>query len=178
MTRQYRLHPFLCPEKDQIKETPCDHPGCQDPGLYRAPKKEGRGSYYHFCLPHVESYNARWNFFEGAFSETPKDRDWIFLRSAYKISWKDPLKFFQKKPQSFSYKKAEQFPPPIIQALQTIGIQSSSTNWMNIQKKFREMAKKNHPDLHPNRQDKEETFKKINDAYHQLKNYFIKNGYK
>ena len=44
----------------------CDHPGCTEPGQYRAPKSpEELDEYLWFCKEHVRAYNLRWNFFQG-----------------------------------------------------------------------------------------------------------------
>jgi curved DNA-binding protein CbpA len=44
----------------------CQWKGCRSPGLYRAPRGRGRdGQYYLFCLDHVRSYNASYNYFDG-----------------------------------------------------------------------------------------------------------------
>ena len=44
----------------------CGWEGCDQPGLYRAPKGRGADGQYHtFCLEHVRHYNQVFNFFEG-----------------------------------------------------------------------------------------------------------------
>lgn len=43
----------------------CEHPQCDQPGVYRAPRGPGDLQRFRwFCLDHVRDYNARWNFFE------------------------------------------------------------------------------------------------------------------
>ena len=48
------------------------HPGCDQPGEFRAPAPEGRrpgfdgpGDYRYFCLDHVRAFNSGYNFFDG-----------------------------------------------------------------------------------------------------------------
>ncbi len=49
---------------DQEPARVCDHPGCEDDGIHRAPRdRDTLTSYYWFCLEHVRSYNSSWNFF-------------------------------------------------------------------------------------------------------------------
>ncbi len=49
----------------------CDHPGCHDPGKYRAPKSPDQlEDFYWFCRKHVREYNRNWNFFETEPSDT------------------------------------------------------------------------------------------------------------
>jgi DnaJ domain len=44
----------------------CDAPGCAKPGLYPAPKgRSAEGEFWHFCLEHVQAYNARYDYFAG-----------------------------------------------------------------------------------------------------------------
>lgn len=44
----------------------CGWEGCDQPGLYKAPKgNRAMGQYHHFCLEHVRHYNQVFNFFEG-----------------------------------------------------------------------------------------------------------------
>ena len=43
----------------------CAKPGCDKPGLYRAPKSPDQlDDFVWFCLDHVREYNLKWNFFE------------------------------------------------------------------------------------------------------------------
>jgi hypothetical protein len=44
----------------------CDHPDCEEPGQYRAPKSpDTLDDYWWFCRDHVREYNLKWNFFAG-----------------------------------------------------------------------------------------------------------------
>ena len=44
----------------------CDHEGCQEKGLYRAPKApDVLDDFFWFCKDHVREYNAKWSFFDG-----------------------------------------------------------------------------------------------------------------
>lgn len=43
----------------------CDHKGCANAGLYRAPKgRDKEREYFLFCLEHVRAYNAKYNYFK------------------------------------------------------------------------------------------------------------------
>lgn len=47
-------------------ERRCEWPGCEGRGSYRAPHSPERlNEFRWFCLEHVRSYNAGWNFFQG-----------------------------------------------------------------------------------------------------------------
>jgi hypothetical protein len=49
------------------QQTPhCAWEGCDQPGIYRAPKgNRAIGEYHNFCLEHVRHYNQVFNFFAG-----------------------------------------------------------------------------------------------------------------
>jgi len=61
---------------------PCDNPGCDLAGQYRAPKSPDKvDEYLWFCRDHVREYNLKWNFFDGAteqefLDQVDKDRVW------------------------------------------------------------------------------------------------------
>ena len=58
------------PEKPKAK-TPCSHPGCQEEGVFRAPKgREHEGEYFTFCKDHVREYNATYDYFRGMDDES------------------------------------------------------------------------------------------------------------
>ena len=45
----------------------CEAKGCEEPGLYPAPKGRGHeGEYHRFCLDHVREYNKSYNYFSGS----------------------------------------------------------------------------------------------------------------
>lgn len=55
-------------ENRLLRETcpACEWEGCNEPGLYPAPKGRGReGEYHRFCLDHVRDYNKTYNYFAG-----------------------------------------------------------------------------------------------------------------
>jgi hypothetical protein len=55
---------------------PCAHPGCGEPGEFRAPDPDGPaatpngpGRYRYLCLDHVRAFNAGYNWFDGMSAE-------------------------------------------------------------------------------------------------------------
>ncbi|AKR57194.1 molecular chaperone DnaJ [Youhaiella tibetensis] len=53
-------------EEPKVEAPPCAWEGCDQAGLYRAPKgHRAEGEYHHFCLEHVRHYNIAFNFFSG-----------------------------------------------------------------------------------------------------------------
>jgi len=58
----------------------CAWEGCDQPGLYKAPKGHRfEGEYHHFCLEHVRHYNTAFNFFSGM---DEKDREAHLYRTS------------------------------------------------------------------------------------------------
>jgi DnaJ domain len=56
-------------------ERPCDHPGCRQPGISRAPKsRDLLNEHYWFCQPHAAEYNRSWNFYAGMTEEQIRAR--------------------------------------------------------------------------------------------------------
>lgn len=72
MRKAVRSRKYFAPQTDD-KERRCDHPGCNKPGEYRAPKNRRLKEYYWFCLEHVQEYNAKWNYYEGISTEAPEE---------------------------------------------------------------------------------------------------------
>ena len=63
--RQSRFHGRI-----EGHEQPCAHPGCTEPGEFRAPAGrgpsfDGPGEWRWLCLDHVREFNARYNWFDG-----------------------------------------------------------------------------------------------------------------
>lgn len=53
-------------EEPRAEVPPCAWEGCDQAGLYRAPKgNRAVGEYHNFCLEHVRHYNQVFNFFAG-----------------------------------------------------------------------------------------------------------------
>lgn len=61
-----RIRPRRQEEQPKVEVPPCGWEGCDQAGLYRAPKgHRAEGEYHHFCLEHVRHYNIAFNFFSG-----------------------------------------------------------------------------------------------------------------
>jgi hypothetical protein len=60
-----RIRPRRAAEPE-VEAPPCAWEGCDQPGLYKAPKgHKAEGEYHNFCLEHVRHYNTAFNFFAG-----------------------------------------------------------------------------------------------------------------
>ena|SRR5688500_10443375 len=61
-------------EEPRPQAPACAWEGCDQPGIYRAPKgNRAIGEYHNFCLEHVRHYNTAFNFFAGMTSDQMED---------------------------------------------------------------------------------------------------------
>jgi curved DNA-binding protein CbpA len=61
-----RIKPRRAPEEPQVARPGCDWEGCDNPGIYKAPKgARAEGQFHNFCLDHVRHYNKAYNYFSG-----------------------------------------------------------------------------------------------------------------
>lgn len=161
----------------------CDHAGCEQEGIYRAPKSRHQlRDYFWFCLEHVREYNARWNYFAGM-NENEIEENRIHASKWERPTWPlgqkikqhfhfryhtDPLGFFEEAMDE-TYKNdrnAAWFPDgsPEFKALKTLDLYWPLTH-TELKKRYKELAKKHHPDANRNDPHATEKFKSINAAY-------------
>lgn len=59
-----RIQPRHHAPEPRAEVPDCGWDGCNQPGIYKAPKGHRfEGQYHHFCLEHVRHYNTAFNFF-------------------------------------------------------------------------------------------------------------------
>jgi hypothetical protein len=166
----------------------CDMPGCPDQGEHKAPRDRTLSSHYWFCLNHVQDYNKAWDYFSGMSQTEIEDH---IVRS---MLWDRPTKRFdgfavleenlhRKAWQTYHYTDKE--PPkqgekpqiertsPEFQALAIMGLEPPLT-MKQIKARYKELAKKHHPDVNNGDPASEELLKSINMAYTILKLSFEK----
>ena len=163
-------------------------PGCPNEGEYRAPKsRDSLRDYFWFCLEHVRSYNAAWDFYKGM---TPGQieahmRDdtgwqrptWPLGRlgggSAEEDLVHDPLDILgaagmrQGKGQGGKGRNGSNghvAPADLRQPLDTLGL-AWPVSLDEVKSRYKELAKRNHPDANGGDRAAEERFKTINLAY-------------
>ncbi len=162
----------------------CDHPDCLNAGEYRAPKSRSELNQYHwFCLDHVREYNARWDYYKGMTpgqieQQTRLDTGWQRptwplgsngRRGLDETDLRDPL-------QLLATGRARRGPEPqtvphdLLQPVQTLGL-----DWpvsMDVLKaRYKELAKRHHPDANGGDRASEERLKLINLAYAAIRHY-------
>ncbi|MDR3208644.1 MAG: hypothetical protein LBT45_02225 [Rickettsiales bacterium] len=152
----------------------CEHPNCDKAGTCRCPKDRTLSSYWHFCQKHAAEYNKNWNYYAGMTAEEI-EKDWE--RSVFGTSEKSDGADYQKLIRDFlsgrmkrpSRKKA--IPDEVLAALKTFGL-TIVDNWAAVQKIYRILAKREHPDTGKSKE--QSRFIKISQAYQTLKKFFNK----
>ena len=135
------------------------------------------------CLKHVKEFNKNWNYFAGMndkqiYEFLKSDMTWhkptqSFSSSDnfFKVLWnnalEDKINIFGK----INHKNVERsnLSEKDRHALQILGL-NYQANWADIQKTFKGLVKKYHPDKNRGSKKYEDILKKITLAYSQLKN--------
>ena len=193
--RRLFLDPVLAPETDPPVR-PCDHPGCLAGGDFRAPKSRLQlRDYYWFCLEHVRTYNAAWNYYAGMSDgevEAEIRYDTVWQRPSWRLGARhspgysarirDYLGVFSEglgqsrdsgrrsgRPGSEAAQRALSARE---QALAVFEIEPPFTP-VRLKARYKALVKLHHPDAHGGDKVAEEKLKIINQAYATLKaSYF------
>jgi hypothetical protein len=160
-------------------------PGCGAQGEYRAPKsRRNLSEYWWFCLEHVRAYNGSWDFYKGMSpgeieahlrSDTAWQRpSWPLGRLGGNRVWdeemlRDPLHVLQagRMRQAAAQGGAQgvdRAPNELREPLATLGL-SWPTTLDAVKLRYKELAKRHHPDANGGSRDAEERLKTINVAY-------------
>tara|TARA_Y100000590_G_C15481382_1_gene924156 strand:- start:16 stop:534 length:519 start_codon:yes stop_codon:yes gene_type:complete len=161
----------------------CEWKNCKDDGEFKAPtEKDNSKKYKWLCQKHIIEFNKKWNYFEGMTQyEIEK-----FLKSD--LTWHRPTQKFGSNDNFFNilwnntlndkfkiFSENENFKTNKRQLLEKdkdafkiMGLDLSA-DWMTVQKKFKTLVKKFHPDKHSGSKQYEDKLKKITLAYSHLK---------
>ena len=173
----------------------CDHPGCEAGGDFRAPRSRLElRNYYWFCLEHVRSYNAAWNYYAGMSEreiEAELRHDTVWQRPswklgqrhgpAYEAQMRDPFGFHggadakngrRERAGAHGSDAAARAASAREQALAVFDIDPPFTQ-TSLKARYKVLVKLHHPDAHGGDKAAEERLKIINQAYTTLKaSYF------
>ncbi|MGC8532445.1 MAG: J domain-containing protein [Acidiphilium sp.] len=179
MTRTTRRVRAFAPDPDAPMQT-CDVQGCPHPAAYRAPKsRDHLRDYYWFCLEHVRAYNAGWDYYKGM---SPGEIE-VNLRAD--TGWQRPtwplgrnggisealeaeLAAFAGVGRARATPAEERAPPELREALGVLGLSWPVTREA-ARLRYRELAKRHHPDANGGDKSAEERLKTINLAYATLR---------
>ena len=158
----------------------CDMPGCAEKAEFRAPKDRSLSEHYRFCLEHVQEYNKAWDFFSGMSQADIQDtmlRSTLWDRPTWRYdsfaNLEADLKSRVWQTYHFTekdYKNGEKFESPFLkntpehEAMAIMGL-SPPLSLQGIKTRYKELAKKYHPDINRDKPESEELLKRINMAY-------------
>jgi hypothetical protein len=176
----------------------CDHPGCEAGGEFRAPRSRLELDQYRwFCLEHVRTYNAAWNYYAGMSEreiEAEIRRDTVWQRPSWKLGQRhgpafaartrDPFGFYgtggeanggrhgRANGHGHSGEATQRAASATEQALAVFDIDPPFTQ-TSLKARYKVLVKMHHPDAHGGDKAAEEKLKIINQAYSTLKaSYF------
>ncbi len=177
------------PWEQEGKARLCDHYGCTEEGLYKAPyAPDDLATSHWLCLCHVRSYNKAWNFFAGmspAEIEAYNRSDTVGWRPSWPMgermahmeaAWSRFSCSFISDSDSNSYKdgnsRSNGHRPGATQdrALDLFDLQSPPT-LAQLKARYKELVKRYHPDANGGDKESEEHLKRVNEAYGILKSF-------
>ncbi|WP_101067927.1 J domain-containing protein [Roseovarius salinarum] len=164
----------------------CEHEGCNEPGLYRAPKApDVLDDFYWFCKEHVREYNNKWNFFDGtteAELNAQMSKDKVWERGTKKLNdpeqraWarlgiEDPHQVLGQNATRNPGKQVtgtRKLPPTERQAIEIL---EAEDNWSKaeVRKAYKALIKVLHPDMNGGDRSQEEQLQKVMWAWEQIK---------
>jgi len=163
----------------------CDYPGCESAGEYRAPKSRTELNHYHwFCLEHVRAYNAQWDFYKGMTpgqieQQTRLDTLWqrptwplgsLGRRGGDEAGLRDPWNLLDAGRISRQQKQEALVPRELREPVQTLGV-DWPVSMEALKARYKELAKRHHPDANGGDRASEERLKLINLAYAAVRHY-------
>jgi DnaJ-domain-containing protein 1 len=166
----------------------CDHPGCAAAGEFRAPRSRTElDRFYWFCLDHVRAYNHAWDYYRGMSPEEierERRRDTVGQRPSWPMGPRGDsvlearLRGLDPAALEAALRRllGEDEPPPRRarpatpeeEALRTLGLDPGASA-EQIKARYKDLAKRHHPDANGGDKAAEERLKSINQAYTLLK---------
>ena len=192
-TRSAAYQPQVPPSAEPRR---CDAPGCLEPGEFRAPRsRQALNDYLWFCLPHVREYNSAWDFYRGMSAheiEGHLRQDTAWQRPTWPLgrlgghagfdpeTLRDPLGALHGTPLHDARRRREaraaaaaralpaKPPPELRAALDVLGL-AWPLDQPTLRARYKELAKRLHPDHNGGDREAEEQLKDVNRAYSLLR---------
>lgn len=162
--------------KNNKEKKICNFPDCELEGDYRAPKGyETLNDYQWFCLEHIKEFNKSWNY------HNKMNSDEIENDIRFDTIWRRPTKSFGSGAKfynfsingedmgSFENPNAKQYGQSnkLLWSLSKLDL-DIKTDLNLIKKRYKELAKKHHPDIKGNSKNSIDKFREIVEAYNYL----------
>ena len=167
----------------------CEWQSCKEIGEFKAPaERDNSKNFKWLCEEHIKLFNKNWNYFEGMSqpeieSFIKSDVTWHrptqqfgssdnFFNILWNNALSDKFNFFntEKILNNLSEKKLSEKDKD---AFKIMGLEFSA-DWPTIQKVFKTLVKKFHPDRNSGNKEFEDKLKKITLAYSHLKLIMVK----
>ena len=166
----------------------CEWDNCKETGKFRAPaEKDNSKNFKWLCEEHIKLFNKNWNYFDGMSQDEIEN----FLKSD--LTWHRPTQKFASADNFFNilwnnalndkfkiFKEGEHIHinnkklfEKDKDAFRIMGLEFNADR-TTIQKKFKTLVKKFHPDKNAGNKKYEDKLKKITLAYSHLKMIMIK----
>ena len=184
MTRRPSRPRAYAPDPD-APGRPCDSPGCLLAGEYRAPKSRTELNQYHwFCLEHVRAYNAGWDFYKGMTpgqieQQTRSDTAWqrptwplgsLGRAGLDETVLRDRLGLLDRGERRRKSAQEARIPHELREPVGTLGL-DWPVSMEALKARYKELAKRHHPDANGGDRASEERLKLINLAYAAVRHY-------
>ncbi len=162
--------------KNNKEKKICNFPGCELEGDYRAPTGyESLNDYQWFCLEHIKEFNKSWNY------HNKMNSDEIENDIRFDTIWRRPTKNFGSGAKFYnfsingedmgSFKNPNAKQPghsnKLLWSLSKLDL-DIKTDLNLIKKRYKELAKKHHPDIKGNSKNSIDKFREIVEAYNYL----------
>ena len=165
----------------------CEHPGCDQPGKFRAPKApDVLDEFLWFCKEHVREYNAKWSFFDGKTeaemnAQQSADKVWERKTKDYRdpearawarLGIEDPHQVLgdnaTRNPGRSAPGGGRKLPPTEKRALEILDMERAETK-ADVRKAYKALIKVLHPDMNGGDRGHEEQLQEVVWAWDQIK---------
>ena len=170
-------------------ENICEWENCKENGKFKAPlEKDNSKNYKWLCERHIKLFNKNWNYFEGMSQReienfVKSDLTWHrptqkfgssdnFFNILWNNALSDKFNLF-KEEKIFNNLKDRKLSEKDKDAFKIMELKFDA-DWSSIQKKFKTLVKKFHPDRNSGNKHFEDKLKKVTLAYSHLKLIIIK----
>ena len=167
----------------------CEWENCIEEGNFKAPmEKDNSKNYRWLCVEHIKLFNKSWDYFDGMNQNEienflKSDMTWHrptqkfgssdnFFNILWNNALNDKFNFFkqEKNTHNLDEKKLSE---KDVEAFKIMELELN-VSWPIIQKKFKTLVKKFHPDKNSGNKQFEDKLKRITLAYSHLKLLMIK----
>ena len=168
-------------------ENICEWDNCIEIGKFKAPQERDNSKKFKWlCAEHIKLFNKNWNYFEGMGQQEiasflKSDLTWHrptqefgssdnFFNILWNNALSDKFKLFTNDGSSAVNNKLTQKDKDALKIMEL----GQATEWSDVQKKFKTLVKKFHPDRNSGNKKFEDKLKKITLAYSHLKMIMVK----